>query len=61
MACDYQFLEDADAVCGASNRKCQAATRTLLLILRGSPGTQLGPRECVKNPCLYSAMREIGL
>ncbi|XP_030388306.1 myb-like protein X isoform X2 [Scaptodrosophila lebanonensis] len=60
VACDYQYLAEADSVCG-SNNDCQAAARSVLMILRGTPGPQLGPRECLKNPCLYSAMREIGL
>ncbi|XP_034478135.1 uncharacterized protein LOC117784494 [Drosophila innubila] len=60
VACDYQYLAEADSVCGSSN-DCQAAARSVLMILRGTPGRQLGPRECLKNPCLYRAMREIGL
>ncbi|XP_013108167.2 cyclin-dependent kinase 11B isoform X1 [Stomoxys calcitrans] len=62
IACDYQYLAEADAVCGTSNNNdCQATARSVLMILRGTPGPQLGPRECVKNSCLFSAMREIGL
>ncbi|XP_075166171.1 uncharacterized protein LOC142238418 [Haematobia irritans] len=62
IACDYQYLAEADAVCGTSNNNdCQAIARSVLMILRGTPGPQLGPRECVKNSCLFSAMREIGL
>ncbi|KAM7342622.1 uncharacterized protein ACRADG_009975 isoform 2-T2 [Cochliomyia hominivorax] len=61
IACDYQYLSEADAVCGNNNNECQAAARSVLMILRGTPGPQLGPRECIKNSCLYSAMREIGL
>nr|AAN71561.1 RH30075p [Drosophila melanogaster] len=60
VACDYQYLAEADSVCGDSN-DCQSAARYILMILRGSHGRQLGPRECLKNPCLYRAMREIGL
>ncbi|KAH8372249.1 hypothetical protein KR093_010772, partial [Drosophila rubida] len=60
VACDYQYLAEADTICGSSN-DCQAAARSVLMILRGTPGRQLGPRECLKNPCLYRAMREIGL
>ncbi|KAH8357379.1 hypothetical protein KR200_007293, partial [Drosophila serrata] len=60
VACDYQYLAEADGICGDSN-ECQSAARSILMILRGSPGRQLGPRECLKNPCLYRAMREIGL
>ncbi|XP_017049849.1 uncharacterized protein LOC108093958 isoform X2 [Drosophila ficusphila] len=60
VACDYQYLAEADGVCGDSH-ECQSAARSILMILRGSPGRQLGPRECLKNPCLYRAMREIGL
>nr|NP_001246233.1 uncharacterized protein Dmel_CG2269, isoform D [Drosophila melanogaster]NP_724880.1 uncharacterized protein Dmel_CG2269, isoform B [Drosophila melanogaster]AAM71057.1 uncharacterized protein Dmel_CG2269, isoform B [Drosophila melanogaster]AFH07988.1 uncharacterized protein Dmel_CG2269, isoform D [Drosophila melanogaster] len=60
VACDYQYLAEADSVCGDSN-DCQSAARSILMILRGSHGRQLGPRECLKNPCLYRAMREIGL
>ncbi|XP_070139935.1 trichohyalin isoform X2 [Drosophila kikkawai] len=60
VACDYQYLAEADGICGDSN-DCQSAARSILMILRGSPGRQLGPRECLKNPCLYRAMREIGL
>ncbi|XP_043662235.1 histone acetyltransferase KAT6A isoform X1 [Drosophila teissieri] len=60
VACDYQYLAEADGVCGDSN-ECQSAARSILMILRGSHGRQLGPRECLKNPCLYRAMREIGL
>lgn len=61
IACDYQYLSEADAICGKNNNDCQAAARSVLMILRGTPGPQLGPRECIKNSCLYSAMREIGL
>lgn len=61
IACDYQYLAEADALCGPNNNDCQASARSVLMILRGTPGPQLGPRECVKNSCLYSAMREIGL
>uniref|UniRef100_A0A1A9WP42 Uncharacterized protein n=1 Tax=Glossina brevipalpis TaxID=37001 RepID=A0A1A9WP42_9MUSC len=61
LTCDYQYLEEADAVCGPLNKECQATARSVLMILRGSPGPQLGPRECAKNSCLYNAMREIGL
>ncbi|KAL9914165.1 uncharacterized protein ACN2A1_001276 isoform 1-T2 [Glossina fuscipes fuscipes] len=61
IACDYQYLEEADDVCGPLNKECQAAARSVLMILRGTPGPQLGPRECAKNSCLYNAMREIGL
>ncbi|KAM8714365.1 hypothetical protein ACLKA7_014487 [Drosophila subpalustris] len=60
VACDYQYLAEADTICGSSN-DCQAAARSVLMILRGTPGRQMGPRECLKNPCLYRAMREIGL
>ncbi|KAH8402148.1 hypothetical protein KR009_010157, partial [Drosophila setifemur] len=60
VACDYQYLAEADSICGGSN-ECQSSARSILMILRGSPGRQLGPRECLKNPCLYRAMREIGL
>lgn len=60
VACDYQYLAEADNICGSSN-ECQAAARSVLMILRGTPARQLGPRECLKNPCLYRAMREIGL
>ncbi|SPP74462.1 uncharacterized protein LOC117592420 isoform X1 [Drosophila guanche] len=60
VACDYQYLAEADSICGSSN-DCQSAARSILMILRGTPGRQLGPRECLKNPCLYRAMREIGL
>ncbi|XP_017087829.2 uncharacterized protein [Drosophila bipectinata] len=60
VACDYQYLAEADGICGGSN-DCQSAARSILMILRGAPGRQLGPRECLKNPCLYRAMREIGL
>uniref|UniRef100_A0A1A9UIY2 THD domain-containing protein n=1 Tax=Glossina austeni TaxID=7395 RepID=A0A1A9UIY2_GLOAU len=61
IACDYQYLEEADDVCGPLSKECQAAARSVLMILRGTPGPQLGPRECAKNSCLYNAMREIGL
>lgn len=54
-----QYLAEADAVCG-HNKECQSAARSALMILRGKPGPQLGPRECSKNRCLYQALREIG-
>ncbi|XP_068147040.1 myb-like protein X isoform X4 [Drosophila tropicalis] len=60
VACDYQYLAEADSLCGNSN-DCQSAARSVLMILRSTPGPQIGPRECLKNPCLYRAMREIGL
>lgn len=46
-------------MCG-HNKECQSAARSALMILRGSPGPQLGPRECIKNPCLYRVLRNIG-
>ncbi|XP_055379432.1 trichohyalin [Condylostylus longicornis] len=60
VACDLQYLSDADSICG-HNSDCQSAARSVLMILRGTPGPQLGPKECLKNPCLYRVMREIGL
>ncbi|XP_055921632.1 DNA ligase 1 isoform X1 [Eupeodes corollae] len=60
VACDFQYLAEADSICGHNN-ECQSAARSVLMILRGSPGPQLGPKECIKNPCLNRAMREIGL
>ncbi|XP_053962238.1 uncharacterized protein LOC128865875 isoform X1 [Anastrepha ludens] len=60
VACDYQYLTEADSICG-NNNDCQAAARSILMILRGTLNPQLGPRECMKNSCLHSAMREIGL
>uniref|UniRef100_A0A1L8DTB7 Putative ubiquitin-protein ligase/hyperplastic discs protein n=1 Tax=Nyssomyia neivai TaxID=330878 RepID=A0A1L8DTB7_9DIPT len=57
-ACDFQYLAEADSICGAST-ECQSAARSALMILRGSPGPQLGPRECARNPCLSTALREI--
>lgn len=60
VSCDFQYLAEADSICGHNN-DCQSAARSVLMILRGSPGPQLGPKECIKNPCLNRAMREIGL
>ncbi|XP_067633025.1 neurofilament medium polypeptide [Eurosta solidaginis] len=60
VACDYQYLAEADSICG-NNNDCQAAARSILMVLRGTPAPQLGPRECLKNSCLHGAMREIGL
>ncbi|GAB0094242.1 uncharacterized protein DMENIID0001_095020 [Sergentomyia squamirostris] len=57
-ACDFQYLAEADSVCGPSS-ECQSAARSALMILRGNPGPQLGPRECSRNPCLSAALREI--
>nr|XP_014091091.1 glutamic acid-rich protein isoform X2 [Bactrocera oleae] len=60
IACDYHYLAEVDSVCG-NNNDCQVAARSILMILRGSQSQQLGPKECMKNSCLRSAMREIGL
>lgn len=58
--CDFQYLAEADTICeGQSN--CLSTARSALMILRGFPGPQLGPRECSKNPCLYRAMLELGV
>uniref|UniRef100_A0A1B0D370 Uncharacterized protein n=1 Tax=Phlebotomus papatasi TaxID=29031 RepID=A0A1B0D370_PHLPP len=57
-ACDFQYLAEADSVCGSSS-ECQSAARSALMILRGNPGPQLGPRECSRNPCLSAALHEI--
>lgn len=58
--CDFQYLTEADTICeGQSN--CLSTARSALMILRGFPGPQLGPRECSKNPCLYRAMVELGV
>lgn len=59
-SCDFQYLNDADSICGY-NKECQSAARSALMILRGSPGPLLGPRECAKNPCLHQVLRDIGL
>lgn len=59
-ACDFQYLSEADSLCGRNN-DCQSAARAALMILRGTPGPQLGPKECMRNNCLYRAMKEIGL
>jgi len=59
-SCDFQYLNDADSICG-HNKECQSAARSALMILRGSPGPLLGPRECAKNPCLHQVLRDIVL
>ena len=59
-SCDFQYLSEVDSICG-HNKECQSAARGVLMILRGSPGPQLGPRECAKNSCLNRAMRDIGV
>uniref|UniRef100_A0A182PEX8 Uncharacterized protein n=1 Tax=Anopheles epiroticus TaxID=199890 RepID=A0A182PEX8_9DIPT len=58
--CDLQYLSEADNIC-ENQPDCQATARSVLMILRGFPGPQLGPRECSKNPCLYRAMVEVGV
>ncbi|XP_059620527.1 zinc finger CCCH domain-containing protein 13 [Phlebotomus argentipes] len=58
-ACDFQYLAEADSMCNA-NTECQSAARSALMILRGNPGPQLGPRECSRNPCLSVYLRDIG-
>lgn len=57
-SCDLQYLSDADVICGGHNRDCQAAARSALMILRGAPGPQIGPKECARNQCLYNAVRD---
>uniref|UniRef100_A0A6B2E8S2 Putative calponin similarity domain-containing protein n=1 Tax=Phlebotomus kandelakii TaxID=1109342 RepID=A0A6B2E8S2_9DIPT len=57
-ACDFQYLAEADSVCGTSS-ECQSAARSALMILRGNSGPQLGPRECSRNPCLSVALHDI--
>lgn len=58
--CDLQYLSEADNIC-ENQPDCQTTARSVLMILRGFPGPQLGPRECAKNPCLYRAMVEVGV
>ncbi|XP_063698646.1 zinc finger CCCH domain-containing protein 13 isoform X2 [Culicoides brevitarsis] len=58
--CDFQYLADAEAICG-HHPGCQSAARSALMILRGFPSPTLGPRECAKNPCLYQALKDIGV
>lgn len=58
-SCDLQYLTDADAICGPNSPECESAARSALMILRGAPGPQLGPRECARNSCLYNAIRDI--
>uniref|UniRef100_A0AAG5D8Z0 Uncharacterized protein n=1 Tax=Anopheles atroparvus TaxID=41427 RepID=A0AAG5D8Z0_ANOAO len=58
--CDLQYLSEADNIC-ETQPDCQSTARSVLMILRGFPGPQLGPRECAKNPCLYRAMLEVGV
>ncbi|XP_055531774.1 uncharacterized protein LOC129722393 [Wyeomyia smithii] len=58
--CDLQYLTEADSICEGQGN-CQSTARSALMILRGFPGPQLGPRECAKNPCLYRAMIEVGV
>lgn len=60
VTCDFQYLAEADAICGHNN-ECQSAARSVLMILRGSSRPQLDPKECTKNSCLNRAMIEIGL
>ncbi|XP_004535824.1 uncharacterized protein LOC101456487 [Ceratitis capitata] len=60
VACDYQYMTEADAICG-NNNDCQAVARSVLMIIRGTFSEKLGPRECLRNSCLHGAMREIGL
>uniref|UniRef100_A0A182N7I9 Uncharacterized protein n=1 Tax=Anopheles dirus TaxID=7168 RepID=A0A182N7I9_9DIPT len=58
--CDLQYISEADNIC-ENQPDCQTTARSVLMILRGFPGPQLGPRECAKNPCLYRAMMEVGV
>ncbi|XP_058126213.1 trichohyalin [Anopheles ziemanni] len=58
--CDLQYLSEADNIC-ETQPDCLSTARSVLMILRGFPGPQLGPRECAKNPCLYRAMLEVGV
>nr|XP_019553794.2 stress response protein NST1 isoform X1 [Aedes albopictus] len=58
--CDFQYLTEADTICEGQS-SCLSTARSALMILRGFPGPQLGPRECSKNPCLYRAMMELGV
>ncbi|XP_052862258.1 uncharacterized protein LOC128268975 [Anopheles cruzii] len=58
--CDLQYLSEAENLC-ENQADCQTTARSVLMILRGFPGPQLGPRECAKNPCLYRAMLEVGV
>lgn len=58
--CDLQYLSEAENIC-ENQADCQSTARSVLMILRGFPGPQLGPRECAKNPCLYRAMLEVGV
>uniref|UniRef100_A0A336LNG4 CSON015037 protein n=1 Tax=Culicoides sonorensis TaxID=179676 RepID=A0A336LNG4_CULSO len=58
--CDFQYLADAETICG-HHAGCQSAARSALMILRGFPSPTLGPRECAKNPCLYQALKDIGV
>lgn len=58
LQCDYDYLTDAEEVCGR-DLKCKIAAREALSVLRSLGSTKISQRECIRNPCLSMALRSI--
>ncbi|KAL7049856.1 hypothetical protein ACKWTF_003881 [Chironomus riparius] len=56
--CDYKYQFDSNEICGY-NSKCKINAERSMEALRSFPGMKVGPRECIRDPCLYSALRSI--
>lgn len=56
--CDYKYQYDVSEICGY-NSKCKTNAERSMEALRSFPGMKVGPRECIRDPCLYSALRSI--
>lgn len=57
--CDYGYLYEIQDTCG-HNLRCKLNGAQALKALQTFSGTKVGPRECVRNPCLNSALRSLG-
>lgn len=58
LQCDYDYLSDAEEICG-HDLHCKIAARQGLSVLRSIGGSRIAPRECIRNPCLNMAMRSV--
>lgn len=58
LQCDYEYLNDAEEVCGRDGH-CKVAARQVLSVLRNLAVARVPPRECIRNPCLNMARRSL--
>lgn len=59
MQCDYEYMNDAEEVCG-HDLTCKIAAHEGLTLLRSLSTAKVSPRECIRNPCINMALRSIG-